>query len=416
MEQKLVKQYTLRSKDAPLADFSLYAAEDYGLNSVISSYKLKIDKIYEVNSALFPKGLQLNERQLLKWIEKRKAPRNRQFVDKLLTSIGDSDNPLKYADITHALSLNDAYWITSRPGNELWRDYNLYEHPFDEILAHIAFTGYSHKVSGVRTSPEFTSSGVQKKCWTKRADGIYLMKGDDLFRHSDGRSQCTNEYFAAQVAEVLGIEHVEYDLAEFKHKTGEREIVCLCRLFTSEDEGFADAATYLKYLHIDCEEVDIRKLSVQERISQAIGAEHYADMMLFDSLIANRDRHLGNFGVITDNNSGKVLRPAPVFDNGYSLYCTAAVNELKTGERVRAYEETLSCRNFSLDRQAYVFAEKRHMVAMRRLLEFEFRQHPKIKISSGTLSMMSDFVRRRAQKTMELYREKEKRQGQQVLY
>lgn len=46
-------------------------------------------------------------------------------------------------------------------------------------------------------------------------------------------------------------------------------------------------------------------------------------MLVFDALIYNEDRHFGNFGVLRDNHSGKIIAPAPVFDNGLSLFCYA---------------------------------------------------------------------------------------------
>jgi len=43
------------------------------------------------------------------------------------------------------------------------------------------------------------------------------------------------------------------------------------------------------------------------------------DMLVFDALIYNEDRHFGNFGLLRDNISGKIKAPAPIFDNGNSL-------------------------------------------------------------------------------------------------
>ena len=76
----------------------------------------------------------MNEAELLKWINRRKAPKNRQFVEKILSAIDDSDNPMKYVDVSHALSLNDAYWITNDIMDYKWDEFNLYSHPFDEAF------------------------------------------------------------------------------------------------------------------------------------------------------------------------------------------------------------------------------------------------------------------------------------------
>ena len=68
----------------------------------------------------------------------------------------------------------------------------------------------------------------------------------------------------------------------------------------------------------------------QEQLNDLFG-DAYSDMMVFDSIIINRDRHLGNFGMLVDNNTGEYLKPAPIFDNGYSLLLGAANYDLAEG-------------------------------------------------------------------------------------
>lgn len=51
------------------------------------------------------------------------------------------------------------------------------------------------------------------------------------------------------------------------------------------------------------------------------GMQEYMDYLLvFDYLIANTDRHFGNFGAIRNVNTLEWLGPAPVFDSGTSLW------------------------------------------------------------------------------------------------
>lgn len=404
---KSIANYTLRSKDIPLISFSLLEddIEFFGVNK--KRYSIQINKIYNENHKLFPKNMldEITDEKLLNWIDGRKVPKNRRFVEKILFAFDDDSNPMKYVDLSHALSLNDVYWITNDDLDHKWKDYNLYSHSFDKILSMVAFTGYSTKVSGVLTSPEITSSGALKKCWSNREDGIYLIKGDDFNPHSDMRSQVTNEFYAAQIAEAMGLEHINYDLEEFHHKNGKKEIICLCKLFTSEEEGFVEAATFLKENGINIYNYNISDLEVQHQISEIFGADKYADMMLFDSIIANKDRHLGNFGMIIDNNTGEYLRPAPLFDNGYSLLYGAAAIDLKK-ENFPEYIKSIRCRYFSLDEQAEIFVRKRHLPVLHKLLEFEFKKHPRYNITDETLSVMSKFIQYRASRTIELYHQK----------
>ena len=401
----LLASYVLKLKDIPLVEFSLYVVYEEIFDTVVENYSIKINNVHQENKHLLPKKLSSNltEEELLKWINRRKAPKNRQFVEKILSAIDDSDNPMKYVDVSHALSLNDAYWITNDIMEYKWDELNLYSHPFDEALSYVAFTGYSQKVSGLLSSPEITSSGMLKKCWSNREDGIYLLKGDDVFQSNDGRSQATHEFYAAQVAEAFGIEHIDYGLEEFHHRNGNKEIVCTCKLFTSENEGFVDASIVAGDKGVDVHNLDLSSLSVQKQFSDWFG-EFYADMMVFDSLIINRDRHLGNFGMIVDNNTGEYLRPAPLFDNGCSMLLGASKFDLKEG--YTDYVASLYCKYMDCDKQARLFVQERHISRLRKLLDFQFVKHPKYNISDETLKVMSKFIQERARKIIALYQQK----------
>ena len=401
----LLASYVLKLKDIPLVEFSLYVVYEEIFDTVVENYSIKINNVHQENKHLLPKKLSFNltEEELLKWINRRKAPKNRQFVEKILSAIDDSDNPMKYVDVSHALSLNDAYWITNDIMEYKWDKLNLYSHPFDEALSYVAFTGYSQKVSGLLSSPEITSSGMLKKCWSNREDGIYLLQGDDVFQSNDGRSQATHEFYAAQVAEAFGIEHIDYGLEEFHHRNGNKEIVCICKLFTSENEGFVDASIVAGDKGVDVNNLDLSSLSVQKQFSDWFG-EFYADMMVFDSLIINRDRHLGNFGMIVDNNTGEYLRPAPLFDNGCSMLLGASKFDLKEG--YTDYVASLYCKYMDCDKQARLFVQERHISRLRKLLDFQFVKHPKYNISDETLKVMSKFIQERARKIIALYQQK----------
>lgn len=67
--------------------------------------------------------------------------------------------------------------------------------------------------------------------------------------------------------------------------------------------------------------------------------EQLRSMLVFDALIYNEDRHFGNFGILRDNRSGKIIAPAPIFDNGLSLFCFACredYQDLETYAKTRS--------------------------------------------------------------------------------
>lgn len=404
-----VREYTLQSKDVPLIDFSLYKKEQVINYTQNTTYRIHIDKIYEENAALWPKSFSMEktvtEQQLYRWIQKRKAPKNRQFVENILSSINDDQNPLRYADVTQALSVNDAYWITAKDFPQKWADCNLYDHPFNERLAMVAFTGYSVKVPGIITTPETTSSGALKKCWTRREGDIYLMKGDDFMPRSDGRTQASLEWYAAQVAQIMKIPHVDYQLERYTHSDGIQETVSLCKLFTSAKEGYIDAYTYFSCKGLDMQELDDSDLENQVKMADIYGQKEYADMMVFDSLICNKDRHFANFGYLVDNDTGQFLRPAPIFDNGRSLLYDASRYDLA---HLDEYMQGAGGQGASLrfDTQAKLFVENRHREGLRKLAAFSFKNHPTCPLPPETLQYLTAFVRQRAQQVISLYQEK----------
>lgn len=391
--------YTLRLKNTPLISFDLITKIDEQYGVPIKTYELEITKVQHRKNLPIPLQEHPTNSILLDWIKRRKAPKNRQYVNKILKAIDDSDNPMRYVTVSHALSLNDAFWITNDAFDEKWEDFNLYHHKFNELLAHIAFTGYGSSVKGPVSSPELTSRGALKKCWSNRADGIYLLKGDDFIKREDGRSQATMEYYAAQIAKAMGFPHIDYDLDMFHHADGEKEIICMCKLFTSENKGYVDAYWFFRHQGLDVDALDITQPAVQMKMADVFGAEAYADLMVYDALILNQDRHLGNFGYLINNNTGEFIKPAPLFDNGFSLVYGASNRDLTD---IRAYADSIEGKYLPFDQAAQLFLKRRHIKKIRSLLNFSFEKHPKWNVSNAAWDSMNKLIRYRAQRLLEI--------------
>ena len=271
--------------------------------------EIKDIKIVEQNKEIYPIGLQekQDEGALLEFVKSRFIPKNRAFVTQILESAGLSINDTKgIIDTCKGLSLTDSYWIV-QDENLKFEDYNLFDNDFSEVLSLVAFTGYSSKIAGLITSPEFTTNGMLPKAWRRIDNKVYLYKGStEIWKVSNSGYEPYSEYYTSQIEQKLGINHVEYDLNKWKQM-----LVSTCELFTSKDISYVPIGNIVKTGGIK---------SVGEYLESLGLEEKFKDMILLDALTMNTDRHFGNFGLLRNNNTGKFVDMAPIFDNNLSFY------------------------------------------------------------------------------------------------
>ncbi len=239
------------------------------------------------------------DKTLWEWLRHRIVPKHRNYILDMLGRLGIAYEVRSIIETSQALSLNDVYWVASDRSNATWAKTNLYVNPFSPTLARLAFTGgESHGVIS-STSPEFTTNGMLAKCWRKKSDGrIYLYKsGTEHFANAGFEPY--SEFYAAQIADALGLEHVPYGLEKFKGR-----LCSTCPLFTNDKVGFVPAG---------------RIRSTEEALQDT----NFAKLFFFDAIILNTDRHLGNFGYLINNDTNEIIGAAPIFDNGYGLLALA---------------------------------------------------------------------------------------------
>lgn len=213
-------------------------------------------------------------------------------------------------NVTHALSLNDTFWVKAADADLQWRDVSLYQNPFNEMISQAAFDGSVSSTSFSSTSPEFSTDGQYAKCWVREKDTIQLYKTGSVFG-----MEPVSEYLASQLAVLLCPGAAVYDLG-FHHG----ELISKCALFTSERYGLAKASVLTKD----------RTIAGFLRYFESIGSgDAFRRMCILDALILNTDRHSGNFGVLFENDTLQVQKMAPVFDNNRSLLFDLDNDQLK---------------------------------------------------------------------------------------
>lgn len=125
--------------------------------------------------------------------------------------------------------------------------------------------------------------------------------------------------------------------------------------------------------------------------------EAFDDMILFDALIYNYDRHMGNFGVLKDNHTGEILGMAPIFDNGAGLLAYTSLSKFKDLETFEDYYKNNHDFNMSndwIDFRDHVrnYCDDRHLYRLKKLNNFKFTKHDKYNLSDARLEYLNILI------------------------
>ena len=317
--------YMLKLFDRVLMRFE---ARDTGDLPEITDYRIEKDAL-----PLLPMGMKASANALARWLRRRKIPRNRAYVHSLLARLGLGVNStMAIINISRALSPNDSYWVVPEGFGKTFAECNLYEHRFSQVLASIAFTGYgSRQRSSPVSSPELTTNGMLRKCWRRQNGRVFLYKGGTEGASNTG-NEPYSEYYAWQIAQILGVHAIPYTLTRWKGTLCSR-----CELFTSKDISFVPVGQVVKSGGMQA------VLDYYGTLGQNF-RDALEDMIVFDAIILNTDRHLGNFGFLVDAKSNTLLGPAPLFDHGNSLCNFAAAADIESREAFSFHTLTRSTR------------------------------------------------------------------------
>ena len=338
---------------------------------------------------LFPIGLTPTDEGLMSWLRGRIVPRNREFVDALLARSGLSHGDTRgILQISRGLSLNDCYWVTEEGFDGRFADYNLYEHDFVKVLSLIAYTGYgSSRARGFSSSPEFTTSGVLRKGWRRLGGRVILYKGGTSGAANTG-NEPYSEFYAAQVAERMEIPHVAYGLSMWK-----KCLCSTCELFCDLDHSYVPIYRFL----------DNCTLRTVAEYLKSLGEDYYAafaDMLVFDALICNEDRHFANFGLMVNSRTNSPCAFAPLFDHGLSLFNYGMRDDF---ENLDAYSKTrLSAYDVPFENIVREFCTARQRDKLRRMFDFSLTRDKTYHLPAWREKAIEAWLRKRAGELIEL--------------
>lgn len=288
--------FTLMNKDVPIADITFVEHVDVFTKQVTR----RVSQVIVHNHKLY--AACVGKCSITKFLESRKAPKHRAHIQEMFSYLNFEDIT-KFLSITKGLSMIDTLWVKSPSEDISWADVSLFRNEFNDVVAHYAFEGAGIFGQQFRTtSPEFATDGTLPKMWQRENGAVCLYKGVSSGASNSGR-EALAEYYASKVAErYSGHRYVPYDVLRQNGK-----LVSRCKAFTSESTAYISMARLMCVLGVE----DPFALIMQYGLDA-----QWRAMTLFDCIICNPDRHLGNFGVLADTAAYTPVALSPIFDNG----------------------------------------------------------------------------------------------------
>lgn len=393
--------YKLKIYDVELARFSF--------ERTMTGFRARGFKADAEHAHLLPLNLvaEPTDAELARFLATRRIPKGRVFLEEILRPYGLSPSDTKgIIDLSRGTSVNDAYSVVPVDDDIPFCDYNLFDNDFDEVLQVVAYTGAIPAAAlGQGRPSDLTPSGTFPKTWRKVDGRLVLFKAGSVVAAPNYGREPYSEQLAWQVAATGGYEAVEYTLDEWQGK-----VCSTCELFNNSDVAFVPFE-----LCLTAGQLGLADFQTALEFFQGIGqqaADQFRSMAVFDSLIANTDRHVGNFGVIRENATGRITGMAPIFDNNVSLFTRDFDEWLSLENMMRRMEQAPGIMDATLPWQGRAMLSSTQRRQVERLADFAFDDsgfieayravHPgeRATVSPARLATLGSFVRARADRLL----------------
>lgn len=375
--------YILKNKDMDVLKFEVV--------SNLRDPEVNIIWVNPDQKALLPLDLKDNNESLARWLKNRTIPRNRAFVNAFLAKCGLSINrPMDIISVSKGLSLNDCFWVVPEDFDGTFEENNLYDNPFNTILSYIAFTGTGSSArTSLHSSPEFTTNGMLPKCWRRLKGKVMLFKGGTTGAANTG-NEPYSEFYAAQIAKQMGLNHVPYTLGKWKG------IICsVCELFTSKEYSYIPVGRFVTSGGFEAVIEFYRNLG--DRFYN-----EFVDMIVFDAVVCNTDRHYGNFGFLVDNETNQIAAPAPLFDHGNALFNLAGMacwmDEKELEEYIAALQPAVYDDFIGTAKE---LMGERQREQLRHLLTFQINPHHTYNLPARRRKLIEKQIQKRARQLLD---------------
>ncbi len=307
----MMTKFTLMNKNVPVFDFEY----DSSTCKIVS-----FERNYPNNEKYAPFGSikdgVINKRRFNIWWKNRQIPASRNGLKEVLYRSGLYD--MNFFDLldekAYCLSLSDQYWVKKVGDDVSWKDINFFDNEFSEDIGKVLFEGGKTSLELNLNTPDMTSNGNYEKKWKIVEGDRYLIKaGSKVFNQEP-----YNEMIASRLYERLlnEDEYVKYDIIY-----DDERALSICKNFITKDTELIPAWKINELYEVrENENKYEHYVKCLNELNVPNARELTDKMIICDFLLANKDRHMNNFGVIRSVETLEFERVAPLFDNGCSLW------------------------------------------------------------------------------------------------
>lgn len=317
-------RYVLMNKDTRVLSF------DYDLDAHKATRITGVEHVEAAPLGMTDRHGAIPKSELNYWWHHRAIPASRAQVERLLENL-KLESTLQLAEKSFGLSLSDRYWLNDEDDPKRWADINFFDNDFTDDLGFLTLgqdsAGSSPDAPDYAavslSSPNSTLGGDLLKKW-KIIDGerVLLKAGVGAFNQEP-----YNEVIATELHSRLMQpgEYLPYRLFE-----DGRRVYSACSNMLGPDEELVAAWDVIRNVK---QPNNLSDLGFYVRRCEDLGLdggavmEALAKMFASDYVLANRDRHYRNFGLIRNVETLQVVRLAPVFDSGSCLWSDAELLE-----------------------------------------------------------------------------------------
>lgn len=247
-------------------------------------------------------ALDHNKEAVISWLASRVLSLSRANAKWIYNALKFEQSSSEYekakiALFCKAVSVSDNYWVKSASSSLCWDEVNIRKVPLNEAIAQIALHGKSLSVKGHINTPELTTHGTYAKAWRRHEDGLWLYK-----KGWNGNTESKIEVMVSNLLDKTNIKHCHYEAGE-----DDGHYVCMCPCMSNDNLSIVSGSDFVSYCNRN-------KLDFIKEVEK-IDSNGFYTMWVVDYLIANRDRHGGNWGLYYNPDTMELVSTHPLYDH-----------------------------------------------------------------------------------------------------